>query len=56
MGTPNYGGFVFRKPECPVDCSFTTDRRYFYNADALLFDVCQTGPREYRDMYKTHLK
>lgn len=61
VSVPNYAGFIFQyfsikkigwdvqKQECPIECVFTVDRNYLHNADALLFDVCLTGPREYRE-------
>ena len=36
--------------ECPVNCIFTTERKYLHSADALLFDTCLTGPTEYREV------
>jgi hypothetical protein len=52
---PNYGGYVVDKGNCPVECIFSSDRRLAPKADALLFDVCLTGPREYREVYFLNL-
>lgn len=50
INPPNYGGYTIDKGECPVNCIFTTERKYLHSADALLFDTCLTGPTEYRDV------
>eukprot|EP01116_Phalansterium_solitarium_P024439 TRINITY_DN8965_c0_g1_i1.p1 TRINITY_DN8965_c0_g1~~TRINITY_DN8965_c0_g1_i1.p1 ORF type:complete len:669 (-),score=258.69 TRINITY_DN8965_c0_g1_i1:189-2195(-) len=47
---PNYAGWDVDKGECPVNCHFTTDRRLYHSADALLFDTCLTGPVEHREV------
>src|SRR4051812_46547441 len=44
-------GWDIQKDRCPVDCRFTVDRKMLHSADALLFDVCLTGPHEYREVY-----
>jgi hypothetical protein len=51
LSLPNYAGWVVQKTKCPVECIFTTERRLLHSADALLFDVCLTGPREYREVF-----
>jgi hypothetical protein len=47
---PNYGGFVYNKPKCPVNCVLSTDRSKLPIADAVLFDVCRTGPTQHREV------
>eukprot|EP00026_Physarum_polycephalum_P004902 Phypoly_transcript_04927.p1 GENE.Phypoly_transcript_04927~~Phypoly_transcript_04927.p1 ORF type:complete len:647 (+),score=65.01 Phypoly_transcript_04927:85-2025(+) len=47
---PNYGGFVYHKGKCPVQCDWTKDRNLLPAADAILFDPCLTGPTGFRDI------
>eukprot|EP01113_Clastostelium_recurvatum_P021482 TRINITY_DN2545_c0_g1_i2.p1 TRINITY_DN2545_c0_g1~~TRINITY_DN2545_c0_g1_i2.p1 ORF type:complete len:678 (+),score=136.13 TRINITY_DN2545_c0_g1_i2:131-2164(+) len=47
---PNYVGYDYTKEDCPVECVWTTDRDKLPEADAILFDPCATGPREWREV------
>jgi Glycosyltransferase family 10 (fucosyltransferase) C-term/Concanavalin A-like lectin/glucanases superfamily len=50
VGAPNYAGYRIEKPKCPVECEWTADKRRWADADALVFDVCLTGPTEFRQI------